>query len=76
MNFTELLHSFFDEPATTALGRVAGLDSAAARRALETGLPLQLDALAAQAMVMARTRTRCPPRRSTACPASRACRAP
>lgn len=49
MNFTELLHSYFDEPATTALGRVAGLDPAAARRALETGLPLQLDALAAQA---------------------------
>ncbi|AKH17336.1 DUF937 domain-containing protein [Deinococcus soli (ex Cha et al. 2016)] len=49
MNFTELLHSFFDEPATTELGRVAGLDPAAARRVLETGLPLQLDALAAQA---------------------------
>ncbi|NTY00673.1 DUF937 domain-containing protein [Deinococcus sp. JMULE3] len=49
MNFTELLHSFFDEQATADLGRVAGVDPAAARRALEAGLPLQLDALAAQA---------------------------
>ncbi len=48
MNFTELLHAFFDDQATVQLGRAAGLDPQETRRALDAALPLQLDALAAQ----------------------------
>ncbi|ALW87675.1 DUF937 domain-containing protein [Deinococcus actinosclerus] len=49
MDFTELLHAFFDEQAATQLGQAAGLDAPAARRALDAALPLELEALAAQA---------------------------
>ncbi|GGR99095.1 DUF937 domain-containing protein [Deinococcus sedimenti] len=49
MNFVELLHSFFDDSGVARLAQAADLDADRTRRLLDAGLPLQLDALAAQA---------------------------
>lgn len=46
MNVTDLMQSFFGGDNAAKLGQVVGLDAASAQKALGTGLPMQLDALA------------------------------
>ncbi|GHF59863.1 hypothetical protein HNQ07_003810 [Deinococcus metalli] len=46
MNVMDTIQTFFSPEASARLGQSAGLDAPAAQRALEVGLPLQLDALA------------------------------